>query len=113
MSIKVSRKQLKELAKNVDAFYCGGNVYTHENVTYYITHKELSKLTTYKLFTLLGNIKSMAKELGIKKVNKDFCIINDSLIAYSVGTYGNIGQLVKYEMSNNKGDSRVFYTYYC
>ena len=111
--IKLSKKDLKELAQSLDSFYCGGNVYNHENITYYITHKEFDKLANYNLPTLRGNIEYMLNDLNINKEDKLSYIVTSSLVAYSCGTYGNTAQLVKYIIINQGGNDRTFYTYYC
>ena len=111
--IKLSRKELKELGEILNnSFYCGGNVYNHENITYYITHKEISKIDTYNsnLFMYLDNTLTEY----LKDTNTNYYIISNQ-IAYSCGTYGNTGQIVKYNIVNEKTHDIIdtFYTYYC
>jgi len=114
--IKLSRNNLKDLAKNLDAFYCGGNVYNHENITYHIQHKDIIKLNDYtnsnnQVYELIEYLANKTSTLN------DKYYITANQIAYSAGTYGNTGQLVKYDIifhSNNMTiKTFTFYTYYC
>lgn len=111
--IKLSKRDLKDLAQSLDAFYCGGNVYNHENIVHYIQSKDFDKLSNYNLHNLEGNIKYILNDLNINKNDKLSYVIATNQIAYSCGTYGNTGQIVKYIIINQGGNDRTFYTYYC
>ena len=110
--MKLSKKNLKELAISLDAYYCGGNVYNHENITEYVSNPKynITKLNEYSkkdndVYTLMERV---AKN---RAVGKTFTCAR--LIAYSCGNYGNSGQLVKYDVSDINGVIDTFYTYYC
>lgn len=110
--MKTTKKQLKELATMLNAYYCGGNVYNHENIREYISNtnydiQELNKYTNrnnkvYELMEHLGNV------IGDKKYN-----VTTRLIAYSTGLYGNSGQIFQYELYDINGVFDTIYTYYC
>ena len=116
--IKLSKKQLKDLAINLNAYYCGGNVYTHENITYSISSRNFTQLLEY------GNTKNDISKL-INNLNERYNInklehgnlysINANQIAYSCGTYGNTGQIVEYVIVSRETNEVIykFYTYYC
>lgn len=109
---KLTRKNLQEIAQSLGAYYCGGNVYNHENITYYIAHKDITKLNDYtnnknQVYELMEHIAQQTKDL-----NNYF--ISTHLIGYSAGIYGNIAQLVKYDIiDNNSNIINTFFTYYC
>lgn len=102
--MKTTKKQLKELATDLNAYYLGGNVYNYENCIYYINHKNM-----------LDNLKESTKnnEIITTLSNIDFDNALDKQLAYSAGVYGNTGQL--HEIKLYKGDNVVdtIYTYYC
>lgn len=112
MSLKISKKELKREGEEKKAIYCGGNVYTHENIIYYITHKDIKALekmvADYK-----GIAKNIEKIIDIVYTLEDY-IIYDEIVCYSVGIYGNSGQLVRYTARDEKnGIIKEFYTFYC
>lgn len=116
--IKLSKKQLKDLAINLNAYYCGGNVYNHENIACYISAREFSKIIQY------GNTKNDISKL-INNLNEKYNInklehenlysINANQIAYSCSTCGNTGQIVEYAIISRETNEVIykFYTYYC
>lgn len=113
--IKLSKKELKELAQSLSAFYCGGNVYNHENIRYYVCNKDITKLNEYttnknQVYEL---IEYLASKTSMLKNNEFYITANQ--IAYSCGTYGNTAQLVKYDIVDSKEYTTIatFYTYYC
>lgn len=101
--MKITKKQLKDLSTSLNAYYLGGNVYDYENCIYYINHNMLDNLKestqNTEIITTLSNI--------------DFDHAIDKQLAYSVGAYGNSGQL--HEIKLYKGNNIVdtIYTYYC
>lgn len=111
---KLSKKQLKNISESLGAFYCGGNVYNHENITYYLEHKQLDELKKY--ISEYNNVKGLVEFLdnlligGVELYN-----IWSNQIAYSAGVYGNNGQLRQYKVINRATDEIIkeFYTYYC
>ena len=115
--IKLSKKDLKDLSKSLGAFHCGGNVYNHENITYYIQHKDITELNKYT--TNNNQVYELIEYLASKTsmLNNDEFYITANQIAYSSGMYGNTAQLVKYDIvfhSNNMTiKTFTFYTYYC
>ena len=116
--IKLSKKQLKDLAISLNAYYCGGNVYNHENITHSISSRNFTQLLEY------GNTKNDISKL-INNLNERYNInklehgnlysINANQIAYSCGTYGNTGQIVEYVIISRETNEVIykFYTYYC
>lgn len=118
MSIKITKKNLKELGKSLGGYYCGGNVYTHENIEYYITHNDYKKV-----FSAAPNNEKMVELANMiydyVKMNEDVkrfgerVYITSNLIAYSAGYNGNIGQIFKYDVVNDSKVIKTFYTYYC
>ena len=45
--MKQTRKDLKELAKSLGAYYCGGNVYNHENIQHYLERGNFEEVKKY------------------------------------------------------------------
>ena len=111
---KLTKKQLKEISESMGAFYCGGNVYNHENITYYLEHKQMDELKKY--INDYNNVNDLVDFLdnlligGVELYN-----IWSNQVAYSAGVYGNNGQLRQYKVINKETDEiiREFYTYYC
>lgn len=125
--IKLSKKQLKDISKSMSAFYCGGNVYNHENITHWLScgdFESIKKLENknndiIKLLNFLDNNYNLKKFYNYNnnnnlKGNYSY-YISASQIAYSCGYYGNSGQLVKYNIINKVSNEAIFsfYTYYC
>lgn len=46
-NMKQTKKDLKELAKSLGAYYCGGNVYSHENIQYCLEVGDFDSITQY------------------------------------------------------------------
>ena len=44
--VKMTKKDLKDLSISLGAYYCGGNVYNHENIAYCISNREFSKIVS-------------------------------------------------------------------
>ena len=111
---KLTRKQLKAISESMGAFYCGGNVYNHENITYYLEHKNFIEL--HKYFGVNNSVRELVKLLSELLVGdlEQYNIWSDQ-IAYSAGVYGNTGQLRQYKIINKATNEtiREFYTYYC
>ena len=116
--IKMSKKDLKDMAISLGAYYCGGNVYNHENIAYYISTREFSKIVQYEnskndVSKLLNNLDNLYGLYNMEMENK-YSIVHNQ-IAYSCGTYGNTGQLIKYSVVARNTNEVIynFYTYYC
>lgn len=110
--MKTNKKQLKELATMLNAYYCGGNVYNHENIREYISNtnydiQELNKYTN-RNNNVYELIERLQKAIGNKKYN-----VTSRLIAYSANVYGNSGQIFQYELYDINGVFDTIYTYYC
>ena len=107
-SLKMSKKDLKQMSENLGAIYCGGNVYNYENTIHYINSlyydENLSKLS-----------EEILLELYYYKFDKNKHYINSNQLAYSCGMYGNSGQLFKHTIYSRSDEKiiGVFYTYYC
>lgn len=105
--IKLSKKQLVELANSLGAYKFTGNVYTYETIVTCLSGYEVAEYTLKassdsKYLELIHNYNSI---IYYKEVNK---------LAYSCGLYGNTGQLHEfkiYERATNKLLD-VYYTYY-
>lgn len=116
MTVKVTRKNLKEIASNLDnCYYITGNVYDYENIieyiqNYNITSNEVMKYmnsSKYKNIDELEYIICRNKDLGYK--------MNATQLFYSVGLYGNSGQLHKIQVYDKESNFQLstFYVYYC
>lgn len=113
---KLTRKQLKGLGENLVGYYCGGNVYNHENIIQYINSKRYEELSKYS--NKNNQIDKLKEHLQAITNTLDKYIITCNQIAYSCGTYGNTGQLVRYEIFDTTDNNDwilkdVFFTYYC
>lgn len=120
--MKQTKKDLKELAKALGAYYCGGNVYTHENIQYYLEYGDFDSITQYASGNndILVMLNFLDRVYGLNNFNtannrKNLYTIGAGLLAYSTGVYGNNGQIFKYEIYNNQTQECIytFYTYYC
>lgn len=103
--MRMTKKSLKELAASLQAFKCKGNVYDHENLRFYVEIKDFEKIKEYSpnlheflIDFLVGNCK----------------ICCYGIVSYSVGLYGNTGQIFQYKIFNEDNEIiREFYTFYC
>jgi len=120
--MKQTKKDLKELAKSLGAYCCGGNVYNHENIRYYLERGNFEEVKKYSRSDndILSMIKSLDKVYGLNNFNtpenrKNLYMISASLLSYSAGIYSNNGQIFKYDIYNNETQEHIytFYTYYC
>lgn len=101
--LKMSKKNLKELAKSVDAYHFTENVYYYENDINYLSRLQHSDHVTDKaLDPLIDELLS----LGVKYVSTE-------QIAFSCGMYGNTGQVHKCTAVDSAFNPiKVFFTYY-
>ena len=120
--MKQTRKDLKELAKSLGAYYCGGNVYNHENIQHYLENGNFEEVKKYISSNndILEMINSLNRIYGLNNFNtssnrKNLYMISATLLSYSAGIYGNNGQIFKYKVYNNETQEHIytFYTYYC
>ena len=116
--IKLSKKQLKDLAISLGAYYCGGNVYNHENIAIYLSMGACSKLREYS--NTKNDVSKLLEDLnqlyGLSNIeDKHEYSISSTQIAYSCTNAGNTGQIIKYTVvsKNTTGPIYDFYTYYC
>ena len=122
--MKQTKKDLKELAKALGAYYCGGNVYNHENIQHYLECGNFEKVKKYISTNndILSMINSLDRVYGLNNFNtsnnrKNLYMISGTLLSYSAGIYGiygNNGQIFKYKVYNNETQEHIytFYTYY-
>lgn len=116
MSIKLSKKHLKELATSLGAINLrecnlANNIYDYENILYMIEYYTSQKIaenikienTNYMFRKLILDIIRYEKE-------NDFNIYSD-IVAYSAGAYGNIGRIDKIVIYN-KISTSIYYIYY-
>lgn len=124
--IKLSKKELKREAEREEAYYFTSNVYSYENVIYYLERlawkteagtktknkkdienikKELLKNINSKYFTSLQDIVR-----NIQTIKHDSYKIEQ--IAYSAGLYGNSGQLHSIKLYNKNEITALYYCYY-
>ena len=120
--MKQTKKDLKELAKALGAHYCGDNVYSHESIGHYLERGDFEEVKKYISTNndIISMINSLDKVYGLNNFNtpnnrKNVYMISASLLSYSAGTYGNNGQIFKYNVYNNETQEHIytFYTYYC
>ena len=120
--MKQTKKDLKELAKALGAYYCGGNVYNHENIQHYLERGNFEEVKKYISSNndILEMINSLDRVYNLNNFNtsnnrKNLYMISASLLSYSAGIYGNNGQIFKYKVYNNETQEHIytFYTYYC
>ena len=123
---KLSKKQLKNYAESKEAYYFTGNVYSYENIIFYLNQlawrtkkgektknkkriaeikKELLKNINNKYFTTLQDLVK-----NIKTIKHDSYKIEQEF--YSAGIYGNSGQLHTLTLYNNNNIVAMYYIYY-
>lgn len=111
MSVKLSKKDLKETGIAHEAFYLGGNVYAYENAIFYLGIRDIEKL---QKSSFKGNdIENLIEYL--KKYNMEEIHIMTRQLFYSAGEYGNNGQLHKVDILDRKTSEKLdtIYVYYC
>ena len=120
--MKQTKKDLKELANALGAYYCGGNVYSHENIQHYLERGNFEEVKKYASSNndILSMINSLNRVYGLNNFNtpnnrNNLYMISATLLSYSAGIYGNNGQIFKYKVYNNETQEHIytFYTYYC
>ena len=119
--MKQTKKDLKELAKALGAYYCGGNVYNHENIQHYLERGNFEEVKKYASTNndILEMINSLDRVYSLNNFNtssnrNNLYMISASLLSYSAGIYGNNGQIFKYNVYNKTQEHiYTFYTYYC
>ena len=124
--IKLSKKELRKEAERIEAYYFTGNVYSYENVVYYLQRlawktekgtktknkkdiqnikKELLKNINSNYFTSLQDIVK-----NIETIKHDNYSINQ--LYYSAGLYGNSGQLHEIKLYNKENIVAIYHVYY-
>lgn len=124
--IKLSKKELRKEAERIEAYYFTGNVYSYENVVYYLQRlawktekgtktknkkdiqnikKELLKNINSNYFTSLQDIVK-----NIETIKHDNYSINQ--LYYSAGLYGNSGQLHEIKLYNKENITAIYHVYY-
>lgn len=119
--MKQTKKDLKELAKSLGAYYCTGDVYDHENIYHYLERGNFEQVKKHIRSNndILSMINSLDTVYSLNNFNtpdnrKNLYMISGTLLAYSGGLYGNNGQIFKYDVYNNETQEHIhtFYTYY-
>lgn len=117
--IKLSKKQLKEEAIYNEAYYFTGNVYSYENVIYYLESLcyYKNKCNTEEIEKNIYNNSSKNYYNSINDLienikNIDYTDYKIEKIAYSAGVYGNSGQLHTLKLYNNNNIVALYYMYY-
>lgn len=124
--IKLSKKELRKEAERIEAYYFTGNVYSYENVVYYLQRlawktekgtktknkkdiqnikKELLKNINSNYFTSLQDIVK-----NIETIKHDNYSINQ--LYYSAGLYENSGQLHEIKLYNKGNITAIYHVYY-
>ena len=110
MSVKLTKKQLKETGIIENAFYLGGNVYNYENAIYYLGTRDLENVQKNVKGYDIEPLINYFKNYNMEQIN-----IIATQIFYSASTYGNSGQLHKLTIIDKKTDKKLdtIYVYYC
>lgn len=112
--MKLSKKQLVQLAEKLGGKKFTGNVYSYENIVYYIELLARGNRNGYD-----GALKQVNQEnkeglekllMEILAVNCDWCKVQQ--LAYSVGVYGNNGQLHEIMLLRDNKEVKTIYLYY-
>lgn len=120
--MKQTKKDLKKLANAIGAYYCGGNVYSHESIVHYLERGDFDGVRVYASGNndIRAMLNSLDRTYGLNNFNtssnrKNLYMISGTLLSYSGGIYGNNGQIFKYSIYNNETHEHIytFYTYYC
>lgn len=124
--MKISKKELKRIGENNAGYYFTGDVYSYENVVFYIqqliwrtekgTKTRNKKRRSEIKKELEKNINSKYKNDLIKLIDKIENISHDNYsvnqLYYSDGLYGNSGQLHEIKLYNKENIVDLFYLYY-
>lgn len=112
--MKLTKKALKELAQELGAVYCTGNVYNYENIIYYIQLLTSGKSNGYT--EALNNCSDYYKKELEKLLDEIIATDYDSCyckqLAYSAGVYGNNGQLHEIKLLRDGEEVKTIYLYY-
>lgn len=112
--MKLTKKNLKEMAEVLGAVYCTGNVYSYENIVYYI--QVLCNGHSNGYTEALSNCSEHYKTELVKlldeiiSLNFDNCYCKQ--VAYSAGVYGNNGQIHEFKLTKDDETVKQFYLYY-
>lgn len=119
-SLKLTKKQLKEIAEREEAYYFTGNVYSYENVIYYLNiiiwkNRDKKDISNYclELFKNVNyNYINSANDLinNIKSISYDSYEVEQ--LYYSAGVYGNNGQLHRIRLYKDDSIVAEYYMYY-
>lgn len=124
--IKLSKKKLKKEAERIEAYYFTGNVYSYENVVYYLqrliwktekgTKTKNKKRRSEIKKELEKNINSKYENNLIKLIDKIENTSHDNYsvnqLYYSAGLYGNSGQLHEIKLYNKGNINAIYHVYY-
>lgn len=109
MSVKVTKKQLKEISERLDAYYLGGNVYDYESDVFAIQCDN----DRFKLGKNESKNELISRLKDYERKGKNYSI-SCKQVVYSAGAYGNTGQLHQVMATNKNGDVKdLFFIYYC
>lgn len=113
MPLQLTHKQLKELAKKLNAHYFNSNIYDYENKLHY-----LNSIVHYTDDTLKQTEKEemrfriLLNQIHDLVVTKNVKYVRTIQLAYSKGIYGNTGQLHQIQYFNIYSDIiKTIYTY--
>lgn len=124
--MKITRKQLRSEGERLEGYYFTGNVYSYENVIYYLErlawktrkgektkNKETIKNIKEELLKNINNKYFTSLQYIVKNIET---IKHDSYevkqLYYSAGIYGNNGQLHEIKLYNNDNVVASYYCYY-
>lgn len=95
---KLSHKKLQETGKQLNGLYLNCNCYTFENAVYYLTRLQEVESGSHLVGDVSNDekINNFMKELKVELPKAHAC--RTEQLFYSVGTYGNIGQLYKFDV---------------
>lgn len=123
--MKTSKKELKNYAERNKAYYFTGNVYSYENVVYYLRrlcYETESNKVDYEneiektINRVMENTSTAYYENAIDIIEKiKFAVHDDFSIEqelYSAGIYGNNGQLHSIKLYNKGIITALLYVYY-
>lgn len=115
MIIKATKKRIMEKAKDLKAYYYGGNVYDYENAIHLIenynyTSKDIKKHIVDNKYYNREDLRNLICKYKKKKYK-----MSAKQLYYSCGLYGNSGQLHEVNVYTNKWTKLkdTFYIYYC
>ena len=114
--MELTKKQLKELATSLNAYYMGGNVYDYENIVHYLDYKmDIQSLKKYNKPDIQKLLMDLDTHYNLDKFINGIYKISATQLVYSHGVYGNNGQIHQLKVYNTATNEHIFsyYVYYC